>query len=217
MPDIQAFRALRYDLGHVGSLSDVTAPPYDVISPDDQAALYKKHPANVVRLILNRAEPGDDDASSPYTRAARFFRDWQRQGVLFAEAQPAIYVYHQEYEIEGRRHLRRGFLARVRLERFGQGKIFPHEETLSGPKADRLKLFRATAMNLSPVFGLFPDADDEVQQQLDRAVLRALPLQALDHLGVVSKLWPVSDPHTVSTVTGLMSQKPRFLVVLDQP
>ena len=79
MPDIQAFRALRYDLGHVGSLSDVTAPPYDVISADDQTALYKKHPANVVRLILNRAEPGDDDANSPYTRAAKFFRDWQRQ------------------------------------------------------------------------------------------------------------------------------------------
>ena len=33
---------------------------------------------------------------------------------------------------------------------------------MSGPKADRLKLFRATGFNLSPVFGLYPDAEGEV-------------------------------------------------------
>jgi len=33
MADIRAFRAFRYDLGRVGSLGDVIAPPYDVIDP----------------------------------------------------------------------------------------------------------------------------------------------------------------------------------------
>jgi len=74
MPQIQAFRGLRYDLGHVGSLSDVIAPPYDVIDSELQDALYKRHPANVIRLILNRDEPGDDDNSNRYTRAARFMK-----------------------------------------------------------------------------------------------------------------------------------------------
>ena len=78
MPDIQAFRGIRYDLGQVGSLSDVIAPPYDVISPDDQKKLYEKHPANIVRLDLNRPEPGDDAQSNVYTRAAKFFKEWQR-------------------------------------------------------------------------------------------------------------------------------------------
>ena len=82
MPDIQAFRGIRYDLGHVGSLSDVIAPPYDVIGPPLQDALYKKHPANVVRLILNREEPGDDDTSNRYSRAAQFLRNWRSEGVL---------------------------------------------------------------------------------------------------------------------------------------
>jgi uncharacterized protein (DUF1015 family) len=91
MPQISAFRGLRYDLGHVGSLSDVIAPPYDVIDPDLQEQLYKKHPANVVRLILNRDEPGDDEQSNRYTRAARFLKNWRSEGVLF-EGQPAIYV-----------------------------------------------------------------------------------------------------------------------------
>ena len=83
MPDIQAFRGLRYDLGHVGSLSDVIAPPYDVIGTDLQEQLYKKHPANVIRLILNREEPGDDESNNRYSRAARFLKNWRSEGVLF--------------------------------------------------------------------------------------------------------------------------------------
>src|SRR5262245_61977302 len=94
MPDIQAFRGIRYDLGHVGSLSNVIAPPYDVIDAGLQQALYEQHSANVVRLILNRDETGDDEHNNRYSRAARLFRNWLREGVLFTEAHPAIYVYH---------------------------------------------------------------------------------------------------------------------------
>ncbi len=178
--------------------------------------LFRKHftarsPHNVIRLILNRQEPSDSERDNRYTRSARCLRDWQQDGVLKQDSARSLYVYHQEFEVEGQRQTRRGFLARVRLERFGKGKIFPHEETLSGPKADRLKLFQATAMNLSPVFGLYPDETGAVQTQLDAAVLRSLPLEARDHLGVVSRLWPVSDQHVVSAVTGLMGPRPIFI------
>src|SRR5262249_27740952 len=122
-----------------------------------------------------------------------------------------VYVCHQEFEIEGRRHVRRGFLARVRLERFGEGRIYPHEETLPGPKADRLKLFHATAMNLSPILALFPDQNNQVQERLEAAVRRALPLEATDPQGVVSRLWPVTDQRIVSEATGLMGPKPLFI------
>src|ERR1700730_14838679 len=98
MPAIEACRGLRYDLGHVGSLSDVIAPPYDVIGPELQTQLYKKHPANVIRLILNRDEPGDDETNNRYTRAARFLKNWRSEGVLFRESDPAIYVYHQQFD-----------------------------------------------------------------------------------------------------------------------
>ena len=111
MPDIQAFRGLRYDLGHVGSLSDVVAPPYDVISPELQDALYKKHPANVIRLILNREEPGDDSANNRYARAAKFLKNWRREGVLFSEPDPAVYVYHQTFDYGGQTFTRRGVMA----------------------------------------------------------------------------------------------------------
>jgi uncharacterized protein (DUF1015 family) len=176
-----------------------------------QQALYDRSPYNVIRLILNKEEPGDGEANNRYTRAAACLREWQRQGVLVQDSARALYVYHQEFEVEGKRFVRRGFMARVRLEPFGQGRIYPHEETLAGPKADRLKLFRATAMNLSQVFGLYPDEGGEVQAQLDAAVARALPLEATDHLGVVSRLWPVTDQHVVSAVTGLMGPRPVFI------
>jgi uncharacterized protein (DUF1015 family) len=211
MADIRAFRAFRYDLGRVGNLSDVIAPPYDVIDPALQQALYAKSPYNVIRLELNKEEASDNETENRYTRAARFLRDWQRDDVLVQDSARGLYVYYQDFEVEGRRYTRRGFLSRVRLEPFGAGRIYAHEETLAGPKADRLKLFHATAMNLSPIFGLYPDPGDEVMKHLDALVSRTLPIQATDHLGVVSRLWPVTDQHAISLVTGLLGPKPVFI------
>jgi uncharacterized protein (DUF1015 family) len=211
MADVRAFRAYRYDLGRVGALSEVVAPPYDVIDAGLQRALLARNPYNVIRLILNPEEPSDTATHNRYTRAAGFLRDWQAQGALAQDTARALYVYHQEFEVEGKRFTRRGFLARVRLEPLGSGRIYAHEETMSGPKADRLKLFRATAMNLSPVFGLFPDEAGAVQTQLENAIRRSLPLEATDHLGVVSRLWPVTDQNVTSAVTGLMGPKPVFI------
>lgn len=211
MPDIQAFRALRYDLGHVGSLSDVIAPPYDVISPAMQEELYKRHPANCIRLILNREEPGDDEEHDRYARAARFLRNWQSEGLLFADADPALYVYHQDFTTDGQSYTRRGFLARVRLEPFGEGKIFPHEETMSGPKADRLRLTTACRANLSPIFGLYPDPENEAHELLEAAIAGQIPVEATDHLDVVHRMWAVTDPEVIAGVSRVMGPKPTFI------
>jgi uncharacterized protein (DUF1015 family) len=211
MADVRAFRAFRYDLGRVGALSDMVAPPYDVIDPALQQALYERNPYNVIRLILNKEQPGDTESDNRYSRAARCLRDWQAEGVLAQDSARSLYVCHQEYVVEGHKHVRKGFLARVRLEPFGRGRIYAHEETMPGPKADRLKLFHATSMNLSPIFGLYSDAAGEVQSRLDEAVRRALPLEAVDHLGVVSRLWPVTNHHVVSAVSGMMAAKRVFI------
>lgn len=211
MADIRAFRAHRYDLGRVGALTDVVAPPYDVIDEKLQDHLYHKSPYNVIRLELNKESAADTDRDNRYTRSAGILRDWIAEDVIKRDSAPALYVYEQEYEVEGQKHIRKGFLARVRLEPFGKGKIFPHEETLSGPKADRLKLYNATNMNLSPVFGLYPDSECEVMARLEKAVGQTLPVQATDHLGVISKLWAITDHAVVSAVTGLMGPKPIFI------
>jgi uncharacterized protein (DUF1015 family) len=211
MPEIQAFRGLRYDLGHVGSLSDVICPPYDVIGPEFQDQLYKKHPANIIRLELNRQEPGDASGNDRYERAAKFFKNWRNEGVLFRESDPAIYVYHQTFNYAGQTFTRRGFMGRCRLERFGEGKIYPHEETMSGPKQDRLLLTRACKANLSQIFGLYPDPSNEIQDKLEAAVAGKPSVEATDHLGVVHRMWTVTDVAVISAVGGLIGPKPMFI------
>ena len=211
MPKIHAFRGLRYDLGQVGSLSEVIAPPYDVIDDEFRDDLYKKHPANVIRLILNRDEPGDDDISNRYSRAAKFLKNWRQEGVLTSEAEPAVYVYHQQFGFDGVEYLRRGFMCRTQLEKFGEGTIFPHEETHASAKEDRLKLTRACRANLSQIFGIYPDTENVAQNILEEAIVGATPLEATDHLGVVHRLWPVCDLQTISKLQSAMADRPTFI------
>jgi uncharacterized protein (DUF1015 family) len=211
MPEIQAFRAVRYDLGHVGSLSDVVAPPYDVIGPDLQRDLYQRHPCNAVRLELNRIEPADDEADNRYTRAARFFKNWRSEGVLFQEADPAIYVYHQEFTLGGRSYHRGGFTVRLRLSPFGAGQVFPHEHTMSKPKLDRLMLTAVCKATFSPIFALYSDPKAETYQVLDAAIAGRIPLEATDHLGVVHRIWPVTDVDTIARVAAQMGPRPVFI------
>jgi len=210
MPVITPFAGLRYDLNKVGSLADVVAPPYDVIDPVLQAELYRRHPANVIRLILNQPEPGDGEETK-YERAAAFFQTWQDEGTLRRDPQPAFYVYNQQFEYAGQVIQRRGFMGRVRLQRFGEGNIYPHEETLPKAKVDRLRLTKACKANCSQIFGLYPDPTNEVQALLQDAALAAEPIQAMDHLGVQHSMWVVTDPQVLSQVSELVRDKPMFV------
>ena len=210
MADIRAFRGFRYDLGTVGSLAQVVAPPYDVIDASLQQALYDASPYNAIRVELTRDEPGDNETTNKYTRAASTLVDWISAGVLRQDTARSFYVYEQEFTVEGKTFTRRGFFARVRLEPFGTGRIFPHEQTLAGPKEDRLRLYRATGFNLSPIFGLYPD-NGEVMACLEPLIRRQPPIEAVDHLGVVNRLWTVTDSAAISRVIGLMGPKPVFI------
>jgi uncharacterized protein (DUF1015 family) len=211
MPEIRPFNGVRYDMARVGALADVVAPPYDVIDPALQDKLYDTSPYNVIRLELNREEPGDAATANRYTRAAVFLNDWLKDGVLAEDAAAALYLYHQSFTVLGTTYTRKGFLARVRLEPFGEGKIYPHEQTLAGPKADRLALYRATRYNISPIFGLYADPDATVLRAVEAGLRDRTPLEATDHLGVQNRLWPIDDPKTHTLVQGLMGPRPIFI------
>ncbi len=211
MPNIQPFQGLRYNLAQVGDLSDVVAPPYDVISPEYQDELYAKHPNNVVRLILNKMNPDDDEANNRYTRASRTLKDWKAEGVLQKDDQPSLYVYHQIFTVGGKEYCRKGFMCGCEATPFGEGMVFPHEITMSGPKLDRLMLTTACKTNFSQIFGLYPDAENEVQNILEDAVRGEAPLEATDKDGVINRMWIVDDPEVVSKVVALMGPKPIFI------
>jgi uncharacterized protein (DUF1015 family) len=211
MPKIQAFRGIRYNLAKVGSLSSVVAPPYDVVDQQLQEHLYGLSPYNFIRLELTRQESGSSDPDAIYQQAAGVYRDWVAQNVLQREPDPAIYVYHQIFEYSGREYTRRGFMSRVRLVRFGEGNIYPHEQTHAKAKDDRLKLTRACQANLSQIFGLYPDQENSIQNLLESHVMTRPALEAVDHLGVKHRLWPVTDQSLIAQVASLVESKPMFV------
>src|SRR3954451_22687924 len=198
MADVQALRALHYDLGVVGSLQSVIAPPYDVIDPEQRAALAARSPHNVVNVDLPQAPLGGD----AYEEAARLLELWKRQGAVVRDDTPALWALQQDYTgPDGRQLTRRGIFARVRVEEYGPGRIRPHERTHPGPKEDRLRLTRATQANLSPIFSLYDDPANAAWDAIAGPIDGADPWgQATDADGTLNKLWRIDDGAAIARV-----------------
>ncbi len=190
MPIVRPFRALRFDPEVVGDLGRVIAPPYDIVGPDEHRVLLARDPHNVVRLDFPAAEPGDPDPDDRYRRAARFLEAWRGEGAVRQDPRPAVYVYEQDFRSpDGAAILtRRGFLARVGLEPFGDG-VRPHERTLPGPREDRYRLLRATNVNTSPVVAMYEDAGSRVAPILDAVAVEPPVLDVDDAVGERHRLW----------------------------
>ncbi|HEX8100712.1 MAG TPA: DUF1015 domain-containing protein, partial [Actinomycetota bacterium] len=159
MPEVRPFVGLVYDPAIAGPMEQVTAPPYDVITDEDQSRLYSASPHNIVRLDLGRDEPGDNASKDKYTRAADYLRSWVDQGVLVRTQGPRTYGYEIRFQLEGRERSVRGVIAEVDLDSGeGAAAIIPHERTLAGPIQDRLALLRSVQANLSPIYTVFAQA-----------------------------------------------------------
>ncbi len=187
MPEVRPLRALHYNLGAVGSLEAVIAPPYDVIDAEMRRELLARSPFNVVEIDLPEAPGGGD----PYEHAAETLEAWTLEGILTADREPAIWALTQEYTAsDGAIRTRNGLLARVRITEYGPGLIRPHERTQPGPKEDRLRLTEATRHNLSPIFSLYPgDAWQHVAPALD-----ADPWGEATDADGTNRVWRIPDP-----------------------
>ncbi len=213
MAKILPFRALRYDPRRV-LLDRVVTQPYDKITSEMQDRYYQSSPFNLVRIILGKAAPGDDERSNVYSRAAEYFRQWRKAGVFLLDPQPALYLYSQRFSVPGATRQtceRRACIALCQLEDYGNGVVFPHERTLSAPKTDRLLLMRATRTQFGQLFLLYRDPDRAVDAMLTPAAPAEVELT--DEYGVVHRLWPISDPDLLRKVQELMV--PQKLVIAD--
>ncbi len=203
---VAAFRGMRYDLSVAGAPETLLAPPYDVIYPDMQEALYQKNEYNVVRLILGKTSASDTETDNRYTRSASSLSDWIGKKVLVRNGAAAIYVYSQTYTALGETKTRTGFIARKKLEDFG-GSVVPHENTFAGPKADRLKLTRACKCNFSPIFGLFSDQSGQSDGLLQQVTQAKPDISATMEDGQTHRMWAVTDPKWIESITDLMEDK----------
>jgi len=210
MVDITPFRGLLFNQDKTGPVNQVTAPPYDVISPEQQDALYKKNPYNVVRLILEKQYPEDDEKKNRYTRSSVTFKKWIEDGVLVEDEKPGFYVYSQEYDYEGESVCRVGFFARVRAEDFSAGNICPHEFTLAKAKQDRMNLLKACRANFSPIFGLFSDPSGEIDASLNQT-MKGEPFAVIEENGILNKAWRLDDGETLAFIMGQFHDKKIFI------
>jgi uncharacterized protein (DUF1015 family) len=195
MADVEPLRALHYNLDRTGGLQDVVAPPYDVIDAEQRAKLEARSPYNVVRIDL----PVGND---PYGNAARLLAAWRDEGVVVQDERPALWAIEQDYTgPDGQIRRRTGFLARVRVEDYGPGRIRPHERTHPGPKEDRLNLTRATKANLSPIFSLYDDPTGTATGVLANATTTAAPWgEATDDDGTVNRVWRIDDAKAITAI-----------------
>jgi uncharacterized protein (DUF1015 family) len=204
-PQIAPFCGVHYNPEKTNDFSEVVAPPYDVISPERQEELYQSSPHNVIRLILGKQGDQDTDTDSRYTRAASDWQSWQQDEVLIQDTTPTLYVYHQEFEVKGVRVKRKGFLALKRLEDFKEGGVKPHEKTLEGPKADRLKLTQACGANFSPIFGLYGAQSPRINELMSLENKEVPFIDVQDPDGVRHCLWKVQDPAIVKEIIAAVS------------
>ncbi|MSQ61713.1 MAG: DUF1015 domain-containing protein [Dehalococcoidia bacterium] len=204
--DVRPFRALRYDVAKLADPGVVLAPPFDVISAQQQRQLYESSAHNIVRLESPLVEPGGD----PYAAAATALAEWTVAGVMARDTAPALYAYEQRFQHDGVAFTRHALFTRVRVEPWEAGIVLPHEYTRSRDKEDRLQLIRACRTNISPVYGLYRDETGAMAALLGGA--RADPLfEGRDILGHGHRLWRIGDDGTLAAVAAFFRDRRLYI------
>jgi uncharacterized protein (DUF1015 family) len=214
MAEIFPFRAYRYNAARVDP-AKVLTQPYDKITPAMAENYAAASPYNLIPVEKGKSLPQDSPANNVYTRAAKALEDWIQAGVLVQDAAPSLYAYFQEYTVPGtsERRVRKGFIAAGQIEDYSAGVIFRHEQTLSGPKADRMELLRHTQTHTGQLFMLYNDSAGRVDALLDAASLAKPDVEIRDEYDVIHRLWPVTDPQTITTIERELADKK--LVIAD--
>src|ERR1700732_4302988 len=215
MAHVHPFRAFRYNPARV-SFDRVLTQPYDKISPAMQEKYYAADPHNLITIEKGRVFSGDSPQNNAYTRAASALQDWTHNNIVVQDPEPALYAYTEEYTVSGtnERRTRRGFIGAGKLEDYSAGVVFRHEQTLSGPKADRLELLRHTRTHTGQLFMLYSDAERRVDAILADAESSSAPTTELrDEYSVVHRLWVVAEPERVAAIQKAMADQK--LVIAD--
>ena len=189
--------------------------PYDKISPEMQERYRNQHPNNLVRILRSASEPDEDANRSPYERAADTLREWRQDGIIEQIDEPSLFAYYQRFETPGTGEVRtrKGFIGLSRLEDYANKVVFPHEQTLTGPKQDRLELLRHTQTHFGQIFLLYSDPLRRVDAVLDEVAQVPSEVAVRDEYEVEHMLWRIADSKSIETIQHEMADKK--LVIAD--
>jgi len=208
MADIFPFQPYRYT-DAAGRLADLVTQPYDKISPEMRARYLSLNPYNLVRIILGERQPSDNATANVYTRAAGHLKDWIARGVLARDPEPCLFAYFQDFCVPdtGERFSRRGFIGLGAVEDYSAGVVHRHEQTLAGPKQDRLELLRHTRAHFGQIFMLYPDPEREIDRQLEACAQRSADASVVDEFGAEHRLWKIAGPSEIASIRRLIAGK----------
>lgn len=195
--EVKPLNAIVYNQEKV-DITDVIAPPYDVINKKYRDELYERSPYNITRLILSNAE-------NPYSDAAESFKNWLDKEVLIVCDKPVILYLVQKYSVNGKEVTRKGFIARNKIEDFSSKNILPHEFTMSGPKEDRLNLTKACKANFSQIFMVYSDPQKQIENAVDLTVKPFI--DTTDDNGVRNIVYKIEDSETIDLIEKVLSDK----------
>ncbi len=214
MANLKPFKGIRYNPEKVGDIANVISQPYDRVRHGLQDKYYALSDYNVTRMIKGKEFENDHVDENVYTRARAFLSRWLAEGVLRYEDKPALYVYHQEFTLNGEEVVRKAMISALELARFEEGIVLPHEKTHDGPKMDRLNLTRKTEAYYGNIFILYPDAENEIDAILDAAIQRApdVDVRELFEKDVRQKMWVVTDEDVLAAVQAEMAPKTGLII-----
>jgi len=202
------FQPYRYS-PKAGAAENLVTQPYDKISAVMQARYLSLSPDNLVRIVLGEKRASDTDRDNVYTRAAACLNAWMANGILEQEKTPSLYAYYQQFTIPdtGQNVERKSFIGLSALEDYSAGVVYRHEQTLSGPKKDRMELLRKTRAHFEQIFMLYDDPGLAVDKILDSAAASAPAITVKDEYDAVHRLWKISDPAAIARIQELMADK----------
>ena len=204
--EVKPFKAFRFDEDKVGSVGNCIAPPYDVISPDQQEHLYNKSQYNIVRIIKGKQSSSNNDSNNKYTRAAHYLNTWIKKGILKQDSVETIYAYVQNFKITGTRFQRLSFIALAKLEQYGK-TVRPHENTFKEHIIDRLNLKRATAARFGLVFMLYEDKQKIADKIIENAATQKPLIDFIDDQNVRHQLFAIINKDDIDAITKTMLDK----------
>ena len=201
MATVKGFRGIRFNKELISDYKNLVAPPYDVINSNQQNELYGKDPHNVIRLILAKG-----DGEERYSNASETYKEWLDNSILIQDDEQSIYPYYQEFEFEGTKYTRKGFMAVVKVEDFTNKTVLPHEQTFKKHKEDRLKLTTACNSNLSQVFSVYSDKEGKTEKLIDSFLSEPIIDVTTDD-GVKNVFWKISDPDLINQIAENLTDK----------
>ncbi len=205
MVDVKPLNAIVYNQEKV-NMTDVIAPPYDVILDDYREELYKRSDYNIVKLILAKGSTDTNDSDNRYENARKTFAQWLEENVLIKLDNPTILYLLQKYKTaNGKEITRKGFIARCKIEDFSSKKILPHEYTMGGPKQDRLNLTTACKANFSQIFMVYSDKQKQIENAVDYA--QKPFIDVTDDLGVQNIVYKIDDEKTLNLISEVLKDK----------